>query len=91
MKIDRFDLAGSRPTQVVEGLSAALFPTHFGRPNLTDESIDYFVGDTLTATLDALVEQVRRGLPFGPDADLESEAALVQKAVAVNQARMRQD
>lgn len=76
-------------------MSAALFPTHYGRPNLTDESIDYFVGDTLTttltATLDALVEQVRRGLLFGPDADLESEAALVQKAVAVNQARMRQD
>lgn len=51
--------------QILEGLSAALFPTHYGRPNLTDESIDYFVGDTLNTTLDRLHEQVRRGLQFG--------------------------
>jgi len=37
-------------TTIVNGLSAALFPTHYGRPNLTDESIDYFVGDTLNTT-----------------------------------------
>src|SRR5471032_2962389 len=49
-------------TTIVNGLSAALFPTHYGRPNLTDESIDYFVGDTLTTTLNRLTEQVRRGL-----------------------------
>lgn len=120
MKIDRFDLAGSKPphwnlgpviealrlsregthnirhqgrvrelpsrealTQVVDGLSAALFPTHYGRPNLTDDSIDYFVGDTLTTTLNALVEQVRRGLLFAPEADLEPEAALVRSAAAI--------
>lgn len=40
--------------QILEGLAAALFPTHYGRPNLTDESIDYFVGDTLNTTLDRL-------------------------------------
>ncbi len=61
--------------QIVEGLAAALFPTHYGRPNLTDDSIDYFVGDTLGTTLDRLVEQVRRGLLFsgGPDAGGEQE------------------
>jgi serine O-acetyltransferase len=32
--------------QVIEGVSAALFPTHYGRPDLNDESIDFFVGDT---------------------------------------------
>ena len=36
--------------QVINGLSAALFPTHYGRPDLNDESIDYFVGDTLSVT-----------------------------------------
>ena len=30
-------------TLVVGGVSAALFPTHYGRPDLNDESIDYFV------------------------------------------------
>ena len=55
--------------QILEGLSAVLFPTHSGRPNLTDESIDYFVGDTLNTTLDRLHEQVRRGLQFGGERD----------------------
>ena len=55
--------------QILEGLAAVLFPTHYGRPNLTDESIDYFVGDTLNTTLDRLHEQVRRGLQFGGERD----------------------
>ena len=58
--------------QIVEGLAAALFPTHYGRPNLTDESIDYFVGDTLNTTLDRLHEQVRRGLQFGGERDAQA-------------------
>ncbi|MFL6657098.1 MAG: serine O-acetyltransferase EpsC [Massilia sp.] len=69
--------------QIVDGLSAVLFPTHYGRPNLTDESIDFYVGDTLTTTLNALVEQVRRGLLFAPDAELEPEASLAGAAVAI--------
>lgn len=59
---------------ILDGLSAALFPTHYGRPNLTDESIDYFVGDTLNTTLDRLADQVRRGLLFTADpADCNEE------------------
>ncbi|HEY0063757.1 MAG TPA: serine O-acetyltransferase EpsC [Telluria sp.] len=69
--------------QIVDGLSAALFPTHYGRPNLTDDSIDYFVGDTLTTTLNTLVEQVRRGLLFAPDAEAEHDEAITQRAVAI--------
>ncbi|MGB9991982.1 serine O-acetyltransferase EpsC [Pseudoduganella rhizocola] len=67
-------------TTIVNGLSAVLFPTHYGRPNLTDESIDYFVGDTLTTTLNRLTEQVRRGLQFADTDEVPDEAALTQRA-----------
>lgn len=53
--------------QIVQGLSTALFPTHYGRPDLSDESIDYYVGNTLNSTLVLLAEQVRRGLLFASD------------------------
>ncbi len=65
---------------IVNGLSAVLFPTHYGRPNLTDESIDYFVGDTLNTTLNRLTEQVRRGLLFSAGPEALDEAALTHKA-----------
>ena len=32
---------------IVEGLCAALFPTHYGRADLNETTIDYFVGHTL--------------------------------------------
>ncbi|NHZ40279.1 serine O-acetyltransferase EpsC [Massilia aquatica] len=70
-------------TVIVNGLSAALFPTHYGRPNLTDDSIDYFVGDTLTTTLNRLVEQVRRGLLFAAQPEEAGEEELVHKASAI--------
>lgn len=47
---------------VVKGLRAALFPSHFGGADFTTTSIDYFVGNMLDTTLHALEEQVRRGL-----------------------------
>lgn len=71
--------------QILEGLAAVLFPTHYGRPNLTDESIDYFVGDTLNTTLDRLHEQVRRGLQFGAVAP-ETEEAQAQAALSITRA-----
>lgn len=67
-------------TVIINGLSAVLFPTHYGRPNLTDESIDYFVGDTLNTTLNRLAEQVRRGLLFSGDAAPLDDTDLVHKA-----------
>ena len=69
-------------TTIVNGLFAVLFPTHYGRPNLTDESIDYFVGDTLNTTLNRLTEQVRRGLQFadGVDTAETSEDVLTRQA-----------
>ncbi len=82
-------------TTIVNGLSAALFPTHYGRPNLTDESIDYFVGDTLNTTLNRLSEQVRRGLlfsapahavPAGDEGAASDDAALAQQAREITRA-----
>lgn len=67
-------------TEILAGLAAALFPTHYGRHDLSDESIDYFVGNTLDSALTGLTEQVRRGLLFVADqADLP-EADLNRKA-----------
>ena len=48
----------------MDGLFAALFPTHLGLPDLTDEGIDYFVGHSLDATLRSLHKQVQRELQF---------------------------
>ncbi|MGN6669492.1 MAG: serine O-acetyltransferase EpsC [Trinickia sp.] len=52
---------------IVEGLRAVMFPTHYGAPDLTDESVDYYVGHTLESTLRVLYEQVRRALRFLPE------------------------
>lgn len=66
--------------EVVERLRAALFPTHYGNADLTDESIDFFVGDTLNEALTLLSEQLRRGLLFDGEHAQWGEAEFVQKA-----------
>jgi serine O-acetyltransferase len=73
--------------KIRDELLAALFPSHYGCPDLTDETIDYFVGDTLAQALAALTEQVRRDLLFlppEPDAlpDTERAAAIVRAFAA---------
>jgi serine O-acetyltransferase len=73
--------------KIRDGLLAALFPSHYGCPDLTDETIDYFVGDTLAQALAILTEQVRRDLLFlppEPDAlpDTERAAAIVRAFAA---------
>ena len=49
---------------ILERLFAVLFPAHFGRPDLSEEGIDYFVGHTLDTTLRQLYPQVQRELQF---------------------------
>jgi serine O-acetyltransferase len=68
---------------ILDGLFAALFPTHFGLPDLTDEGIDYFVGNSLDATLRALVKQVQRELQFNAPHSDESGAAQTRKAFEI--------
>ena len=68
---------------ILHGLCAVLFPTHYGRAGLTDESIDYFVGDTLNTTLSLLNEQVRRGLVFNAEASGLAGPELNERAVQI--------
>jgi serine O-acetyltransferase len=67
--------------QIVQGVSAALFPTHFGHSDLNDEDIDFYVGYTLSATLQNLREQIRRGLLFAAESEQEAnDPGLAEKA-----------
>jgi serine O-acetyltransferase len=67
---------------VVDGLSKALFPAHYGGPDLAAEAIDYFVGASLNQALSSLVEQTRLSLSFG-SVDEPDEGALATKASAI--------
>ena len=66
--------------EVMQGLSAALFPTHYGRPDLNDENIDFFVGHTLADTLGKLADQVRRALLFSRSTELPHPEDLQEQA-----------
>jgi serine O-acetyltransferase len=60
-------------SRILEDLSAALFPTHYGQSELGRENIDYFVGATLNRALVTLVEQVHRSLLFSGDVRSHNE------------------
>ena len=69
--------------QIVADLASALFPTHYGQRDLTEESVDFFVGNTLNGALTDLAEQVRRGLFFLTTEDAENDSALLEKAIDI--------
>jgi serine O-acetyltransferase len=52
---------------VLNGLTEALFPRHYGQFDLDAENIDYFVGNTLSTALNSLYEQIHRGALFVGD------------------------
>jgi serine O-acetyltransferase len=52
---------------ILNRLTEALFPRHYGRYDLDGENIDYFVGHTLSVALDRLCEQIHRGALFVGD------------------------
>jgi serine O-acetyltransferase len=68
---------------IVRGLRAAMFPTHYGAPDLTDETVDYYVGHTLESTLRLLCEQVRRALRFSPAHAETSEVDIAARAFEI--------
>jgi len=55
--------------EVVDGLSAALFPNRLGAPGLKEESVDYFVGYTLDAALRELNTQIQLELRYSADTE----------------------
>jgi serine O-acetyltransferase len=61
--------------RIIDGLAAALFPRHFGASGPTPESRDAFVTTTLTATLQALEQQVRLELELIAEDVSGAEAA----------------
>jgi serine O-acetyltransferase len=66
--------------EVLEGLSAALFPNRLGAPGLNEEGIDYFVGYTLDAALRELNALIQLELRYSADNEHDkppsAEAAL---------------
>ncbi|MGB6326931.1 MAG: serine O-acetyltransferase EpsC [Methylocella sp.] len=82
-------------SDVLEGLSAVLFPRHFGPPSLTEEGVDYYIGRTLDGALQSLLEQVRRelklasGLPDNGGAPREERAIKITRDFAANLPRVR--
>ena len=80
--------------EVVDRLRAVLFPTHYADADLTDASIDFFVGETLNEALTLLSEQLRRGLLFegeavGDAAELATRAAAMTRDFAAGLPAMR--
>jgi serine O-acetyltransferase len=67
---------------ILDNLLAALFPTHYGQPELAPENIDYFVGSTLNGALVELVEQIRRGLFFAQE-DVVGDEELARTASTI--------
>lgn len=79
---------------IADGLRAVLFPNRLGLPDLTDESIDYYVGHMLDITLRELMVQVRRELRFTSGSDPSDnsdreQAAVITQAFARRLPRVR--
>lgn len=67
---------------ILDGLCAALFPTHFGQALFADISIDDYVRQSLGEALPRLHEQIQRSLQFDlseprDDAALQAKAKLI--------------
>jgi serine O-acetyltransferase len=68
---------------IMEGFFGVLYPDQFGRPDLTEEGIDYFVGHRLDETLRALCIQIQRELQFSCDATEDHTVKHATKALRV--------
>jgi serine O-acetyltransferase len=78
--------------EILDGLFAALFPTHYGLADFTDEGVDYFVGHKLDATLRMLLHQIERELQFASpqnEADRARRAFEITREFAARLPRVR--
>jgi len=62
-------------SEILNGLTTALFPTHYGQPDLGADGVDQFVRRKLTAALGQLEEQIRLSLPLAMSGDAPALAA----------------
>lgn len=65
--------------EAVAGIASALFPAHYGQPDLTDETIDQFVAQAIDKALTKLSAQVLYSLPFAIHVD-KSEAEFLSES-----------
>jgi serine O-acetyltransferase len=47
---------------ILDDLTAALFPTHYGQPDLADDRVDAFVASTLASALSSLAVEIQHSL-----------------------------
>ncbi len=67
---------------IVDQLGAALYPHRLGKPDLSPEAVDYFVGHTLSGALNDLYRQVRLELVFTAEQQgLETDCEIQAEAV----------
>ena len=76
----------NRLFRIVEGLCAALFPTHYGRADLNETNIDHFVRHTLNHTLPLVQDQVRKGLVLTSQSDESGPLPLDRTAADITDA-----
>lgn len=75
---------------IIERLSAALFPNRLGLPDLTEEGIDHFVGYTLDTTLRDLSTEVRRELHFFAKRENQLNDVIHKKSLEITYAFAKQ-
>jgi len=82
--------------KVLEGLAAALFPNRLGSGELSDATIDYFVGHTLDVALSVLFEQLRRECRYKAEQagvvgiDCSQQAKLINRNFALQLPQIRE-
>jgi serine O-acetyltransferase len=77
-------LPSARPlVEVVDGVVAAMFPNHFGPPDLGDRGVDRFVGDTLDRALRILLEQVGHELRWTAGRSGAGDGDVARQATAL--------
>ena len=70
-------------SSALQSLRSALFPTHYGSADLTETSVDYFVGHTLDGTLRALHQQTQRTLSYEAGAVEADRDVLARRAATL--------
>lgn len=69
--------------EIVDGLATALYPNRLGSGDITEEGIDYFVGNALDGALRLLLSQILRELRFRLE---QKEKTPIEHHVLLNQA-----